>query len=74
MQRKSYVPAGTRGHDEEVQLYAFDILALDGKDLRGLPLSMRKTGLARLLAPPRWHLRGAVRPAYKEWVKVKNRK
>ena len=37
-------------HNEEVQLYAFDILALDGDDLRGLPLSMRKTNLARLLA------------------------
>jgi len=33
-----------------VQLYAFDILALDGEDLRRLPLSMRKTNLARLLA------------------------
>jgi hypothetical protein len=32
-----------------VQLYALDILALDGKDLRRLPLSMRKTNLARLL-------------------------
>jgi len=39
-----------RQHDEEVQLYAFDCLALDGEDLRGLPLSMRKTNLARLLA------------------------
>ena len=28
----------------------FDILALDGEDLRGLPLSMRKTNLPRLLA------------------------
>jgi bifunctional non-homologous end joining protein LigD len=37
-------------HDEEVQLYAFDILAPDGDDLRQLPLSMRKTNLARLLA------------------------
>jgi ATP-dependent DNA ligase len=37
-------------HDDEVQLYAFDILALEGDDLRGLPLSMRKTNLARLLA------------------------
>jgi bifunctional non-homologous end joining protein LigD len=37
-------------HDEEVQLYAFDILALDGEDLRPLPLSLRKTNLARLLA------------------------
>jgi bifunctional non-homologous end joining protein LigD len=37
-------------HDQEVQLYAFDILALDGDDLRALPLSLRKTNLARLLA------------------------
>src|ERR1700746_1219826 len=39
----------SRKHDEEVQLYAFDIMALDGEDLRKLPLSMRKTNLARLL-------------------------
>jgi bifunctional non-homologous end joining protein LigD len=37
-------------HDHEVQLYAFDIMALDGDDLRNLPLSLRKTNLARLLA------------------------
>jgi len=37
-------------HDDPVQLYAFDCLALDGDDLRSLPLSMRKTNLARLLA------------------------
>src|SRR5580700_11108140 len=37
-------------HDEEVQFYAFDIMALDGDDLRDLPLSLRKTSLARLLA------------------------
>jgi bifunctional non-homologous end joining protein LigD len=40
----------SRQHDEEVQLYAFDSLALDGEDLRGPPLSLRKTDLARLLA------------------------
>ena len=28
----------SRKHDDEVQLYAFDILALDGEDLRPLPL------------------------------------
>jgi ATP-dependent DNA ligase len=39
----------SRRRDEEVQLYAFDILALGGEDLRGLPLSMRKQKLARLL-------------------------
>jgi bifunctional non-homologous end joining protein LigD len=37
-------------HNEEVQLYAFDKLAGDGEYLRQLPLSMRKTNLARLLA------------------------
>ena len=36
----------SRRHDEQVQLYAFDILALDV-----LPLSLRKQKLARLLAP-----------------------
>jgi bifunctional non-homologous end joining protein LigD len=33
-----------------VQLYAFDCLAADGDDLRRLPLSLRKTNLARILA------------------------
>jgi bifunctional non-homologous end joining protein LigD len=37
-------------HNREVQLCAFDILALDGEDLRGLPLSTRKASLERLLA------------------------
>jgi bifunctional non-homologous end joining protein LigD len=40
----------SRKYDGEVQLYAFDCLALDGDDLRKLPLSLRKTNLARLLA------------------------
>jgi bifunctional non-homologous end joining protein LigD len=35
--------------DAEVQLCAFDVLAMDGEDLRNLPLSMRKTNLDRLL-------------------------
>ncbi|BAL08514.1 MULTISPECIES: ATP-dependent DNA ligase [Bradyrhizobium] len=39
----------SRRHDGEVQLYAFDILALGGEDLRQLPLTMRKTNLSRLL-------------------------
>jgi len=39
----------SRKHDAEVQLYVFDILVSDGEDLRNLPLSMRKTNLARLL-------------------------
>jgi bifunctional non-homologous end joining protein LigD len=37
-------------HNDEVELIAFDVLALDGEDLRDLPLSMRKTNLQRLLA------------------------
>jgi bifunctional non-homologous end joining protein LigD len=36
-------------HPGEVQLCAFDVLALDGDDLRDLPLSMRKANLERLL-------------------------
>jgi bifunctional non-homologous end joining protein LigD len=40
----------SRRHDEEAQLYAFDIMALDGDDLRNLPLHLRKNNLARLLA------------------------
>jgi ATP-dependent DNA ligase len=37
-------------HNDEVQLCAFDVLAMDGDDLRHLPLSLRKTNLQRLLA------------------------
>jgi bifunctional non-homologous end joining protein LigD len=37
-------------HNDQAELLAFDILALDGDDLRDLPLSMRKTNLQRLLA------------------------
>jgi bifunctional non-homologous end joining protein LigD len=40
----------SRRHDDEVQLYAFDILALEGEDLMKLPLHLRKSNLARLLA------------------------
>jgi bifunctional non-homologous end joining protein LigD len=37
-------------YNEEVQLCALDLLAMDGDDMRDLPLSMRKANLARLLA------------------------
>jgi bifunctional non-homologous end joining protein LigD len=40
----------SRRHDAEVEFYAFDMLVSDGEDLRKLPLTMRKTNLARLLA------------------------
>jgi len=33
-------------HNEEVQLCAFDVLVMDGDDLRRLPLSMRKANLS----------------------------
>ena len=33
----------------EVQLYAFDVLTMDGDDLRPLPSSMRKANLAKPL-------------------------
>ena len=42
----------SRRHDHEVQLYAFDILAMAGDDLQSLPLHMRKTNLEQLLARP----------------------
>jgi bifunctional non-homologous end joining protein LigD len=42
--------ASTAAPIAEVQFHAFDVLAEGGEDLRQLPLSMRKTNLARLLA------------------------
>ena len=36
-------------HNAEVQFCAFDVLAIDGDDVRALPLSMRKANLERLL-------------------------
>jgi bifunctional non-homologous end joining protein LigD len=38
-----------RGTVTEAMLYAFDLLELDGADLRGMPLGDRKNRLARLL-------------------------
>jgi bifunctional non-homologous end joining protein LigD len=39
----------SRKQNNEVQLCAFDVLAMDGEDLRSLDLSKRKTNLDRLL-------------------------
>jgi len=39
-----------RRHDATVFLYAFDLIELDGDDLRRDPLAVRKTTLASLLA------------------------
>jgi bifunctional non-homologous end joining protein LigD len=38
------------GRHQPPQLCAFDLLAMDGDDMRRLSLSMRKANLARLLA------------------------
>lgn len=40
----------SRQYDHEVQLYAFDILAMGGDDLRSLPLHLRKANLQQLLS------------------------
>jgi bifunctional non-homologous end joining protein LigD len=40
----------SRAHDREVVLYAFDLLELDGEDLRDRPLEERKVKLAKLIA------------------------
>ena len=38
--------------NHEVQLFAFDVLAMDRDDLRPLPLSTRKASLEKLLRRP----------------------
>ena len=50
----------SRRHNDQIKLYAFDILALDGDDLRTLPLHLRKEKLARLLAKHRDWAEGLV--------------
>lgn len=40
----------SRQHDRAAFLYAFDLLELDGEDLRAAPLEERKARLAKLLA------------------------
>jgi len=42
-----------RRHDRQVALCAFDLLELDGRDLRRTPLEERKRALARLVGKPR---------------------
>src|SRR6516164_6763978 len=42
-----------RRHDRQVALCAFDLLELDGRDLRSTPLEDRKRALARLVGKPR---------------------
>jgi bifunctional non-homologous end joining protein LigD len=40
----------SRRHDNWAQFYAFDLISGNGKELRALPLSMRKVALAQLLS------------------------
>ena len=40
-----------RRHDASVFLYAFDLLSLNGEDLRREPIEHRKAALARLIRP-----------------------
>jgi bifunctional non-homologous end joining protein LigD len=47
--RSDFDALHSRKHDREVQLFAFDCLALGGDDLCRLPLHLRKTNLAQLL-------------------------
>jgi bifunctional non-homologous end joining protein LigD len=42
-----------RRHDRVVALCAFDLIELDGRDLRSTPLEERKRALARLIGKPR---------------------
>ena len=40
----------SRKYNGKVQFYAFDVLMMEGEDLRQLPLDLRKNNLARLRA------------------------
>lgn len=47
----------SRKHNDEVQFYAFDVLAMESEDLRQLPLHLRKNNLAKATGTPRrWHI------------------
>jgi ATP-dependent DNA ligase len=48
--RSSFEDLRSGKFDDEVQLYTFDLIAMDGDDPRALPFSLRKSNLARLLA------------------------
>jgi ATP-dependent DNA ligase len=68
-----------RGHDDQVFLYAFDLLELNGEDLRTQPLEARKGRLERLVANASCGLRFVEHKdlSYrsgpsKSWLKTKN--
>jgi hypothetical protein len=47
----------SRAHDQQVFLYAFDLLGLNGEDYRNHPLEKRKAKLEKLLARTRQGMR-----------------
>ena len=47
----------SRAHDQQVFLYAFDLLELNGEDYRNHPLEKRKAKLEKLLARTRQGMR-----------------
>ena len=49
-QNKKGFPSPSRSHDGTVFLYAFDLIELNGDDLRRDPLEVRKATLASMLA------------------------
>ena len=51
--RSDFDALHSRAREDEVCAYAFDLLQLDGEDLRGRPLVERKRQLARTLRRPR---------------------
>jgi bifunctional non-homologous end joining protein LigD len=65
----------SRAHDQHVLLYAFDLLELDGEDLRLQPLEERKAKLASLIAAGGGiqlseHLEGDGRANFREACKM----
>jgi len=46
--RRRFQALHSNRQNDQVQLCAFDVLAVDGEDVRDLPLSMRKANLDRL--------------------------
>jgi len=54
---RSSIVSATRRHDVQVFIYAFDLIELDGEDLRSEPLIVRKATLASLLSRTREGIR-----------------
>jgi bifunctional non-homologous end joining protein LigD len=59
-----------RRHDRHVVLYAFDLIELNGNDLRRGPLQVRKTTLASVLGQGTMALTGKNRVPERRWHRV----